>query len=73
MDQEKQYPDHTEPDFNNEKRASWNRHLSRQPDEFDEHLISIDPDLPPADGGKGAWLFLVACFFVEALIWGKPA
>lgn len=27
--------------------------------------------LPQADGGKGAWLFLAACFIVEALVWGK--
>lgn len=35
----------------------------------------IPPDsdqeaLPPADGGKEAWLFLAACFIIEALIWG---
>ncbi|KAK3109631.1 hypothetical protein LTR53_016900 [Teratosphaeriaceae sp. CCFEE 6253] len=28
--------------------------------------------LPRADGGKDAWLFLTACFLVEALIWGFP-
>jgi hypothetical protein len=28
--------------------------------------------IPPADGGKDAWLFLVGCFFVEALVWGFP-
>jgi len=27
--------------------------------------------LPPADGGKAAWLFLAAGFVVEALIWGQ--
>lgn len=27
--------------------------------------------LPQADGGKDAWLFLAACFIVEALVWGK--
>jgi hypothetical protein len=27
--------------------------------------------LPQADGGKEAWFFLVAAFFVEALVWGK--
>ena len=27
--------------------------------------------LPPIDGGKDAWLFLAACFVVEALVWGK--
>ncbi|KAI0976265.1 MFS general substrate transporter [Xylaria arbuscula] len=26
--------------------------------------------LPPADGGKEAWLFLAACFVVDALVWG---
>jgi hypothetical protein len=28
--------------------------------------------LPPADGGKDAWRFLVTCFFVEAFVWGFP-
>lgn len=26
--------------------------------------------LPPVDGGKDAWLFLAACFVMEALVWG---
>ncbi|KAI0430435.1 MFS general substrate transporter [Xylaria sp. FL1042] len=26
--------------------------------------------LPPVDGGREAWLFLAACFVVDALIWG---
>lgn len=26
--------------------------------------------LPPTDGGKDAWLFLLSCFMLEALIWG---
>jgi hypothetical protein len=29
------------------------------------------PQLPPVDGGKDAWLFLAACFIIEALVWGK--
>ena len=28
--------------------------------------------LPPADGGKDAWLFLAAAFLLEALVWGFP-
>ncbi|KAF2669078.1 MFS general substrate transporter [Microthyrium microscopicum] len=28
--------------------------------------------LPRTDGGKDAWLFLAACFALEALIWGFP-
>ncbi len=30
-----------------------------------------DSSLPPIDGGKEAWLFLAACFVVEALVWGE--
>ncbi|KAK3302430.1 major facilitator superfamily domain-containing protein [Chaetomium strumarium] len=26
--------------------------------------------LPPVDRGKDAWLFLAACFMIEALVWG---
>lgn len=26
--------------------------------------------LPPVDRGKDAWLFLGACFVIEALVWG---
>jgi hypothetical protein len=26
--------------------------------------------LPRVDGGKDAWLFLTASFFIEALVWG---
>lgn len=29
-----------------------------------------ESSLPPVDGGKQAWFFLAACFFVEALTWG---
>ncbi|KAJ3535961.1 hypothetical protein NM208_g6917 [Fusarium decemcellulare] len=28
--------------------------------------------LPPVDRGKDAWLFLVASFFMEGLVWGAP-
>ncbi|CZR59257.1 related to monocarboxylate transporter 2 [Phialocephala subalpina] len=28
--------------------------------------------LPQADGGKDAWLFLMAGFMIEALVWGLP-
>ena len=26
--------------------------------------------LPPTDGGKDAWLCLLSCFMLEAMIWG---
>lgn len=41
--------------------------------EDNSHLVSSRLDestLPPVDGGKDAWLFLAACFVVEALVWG---
>lgn len=40
---------------------------TQQPDERHGPEFS----LPQADGGKDAWLFLAACFVVEALVWGK--
>jgi predicted MFS family arabinose efflux permease len=33
------------------------------------HAIS---SLPRADGGKAAWMMLLACFVFEALLWGFP-
>ncbi|TGO36680.1 hypothetical protein BHYA_0117g00030 [Botrytis hyacinthi] len=33
---------------------------------------NTDENVPRADGGKDAWLFLAACFLFEALIWGFP-
>ncbi|KAF2661940.1 MFS general substrate transporter [Lophiostoma macrostomum CBS 122681] len=51
-------------------------------DDFVEHpqSDSIEPveannssSLPPTDRGKDAWLFLFACFMLEALIWGFPS
>lgn len=29
------------------------------------------PSLPAVDGGKDAYLFLAACFMIEALVWGE--
>ena len=44
-------------------------------DSAEPNMNSVDvrhefPALPPVDRGKDAWLFLGACFMVEALIWG---
>jgi hypothetical protein len=33
-----------------------------------EPVEESDRPLPRADGGKDAWLFLTACFIVEALV-----
>lgn len=46
-----------------------------QSTELEDHFRptneSVRP-IPPADGGKEAWLFLAACFIMEAVIWGFP-
>ena len=28
-------------------------------------------NVPPADHGKAAWLFLAGCFWIEGLVWGE--
>lgn len=35
-------------------------------------LENTESNIPRADGGRDAWLFLAACFVFEALIWGFP-
>jgi hypothetical protein len=35
----------------------------------DGHAIA---PLPPQDRGRDAWLFLVAAFMIETLVWGLP-
>ncbi|KAJ5822989.1 hypothetical protein N7447_005329 [Penicillium robsamsonii] len=32
--------------------------------------VHYGTQLPPMDGGMNAWLFLAACFVMEALVWG---
>ncbi|KAJ4298865.1 hypothetical protein N0V90_004108 [Kalmusia sp. IMI 367209] len=38
--------------------------------DFDSH--GQDFSLPPADGGRQAWIFLAVCFLLEATVWGFP-
>lgn len=37
----------------------------------EEHQNRHEFSLPQADSGRDAWLFLAACFVVEALVWGR--
>lgn len=40
--------------------------------ESSEHQASsLESSLTPADGGKAAWLFLVACWVIEAFVFGE--
>jgi hypothetical protein len=45
------------------------RQLDRETDQPAEGQQEFSLSQP--DGGKDAWLFLAAAFFIEALIWGK--
>lgn len=40
-------------------------------DESPSESNNDDTHLPPVDKGKDAYLFLAACFAIEALIWGN--
>ncbi len=35
------------------------------------NTASAMPPLPPADGGRAAWLFLFGSFMIETLTWGE--
>ncbi|KAL1962243.1 hypothetical protein VTN77DRAFT_9899 [Rasamsonia byssochlamydoides] len=64
--------------------ASGQRHLDDAVEEYNHdhdytrnHNDNVNintnnqqPQLPPRDGGRDAWLFLGACFMIEALVWG---
>lgn len=39
----------------------------------DEVLSQEESQLPPVDRGVGAWMFLVAAFVIEGLVWGMLA
>ncbi|KAK4497228.1 hypothetical protein PRZ48_011678 [Zasmidium cellare] len=32
----------------------------------------VSHTLPPVDGGRGAWLFLLGCFMLDGIVWGFP-
>jgi hypothetical protein len=41
------------------------------PDDNTHNPTRHEFSLPPTDSGKDAWLFLAACWAVEALVWGR--
>lgn len=45
------------------RNVTSDRHI--QPDEIEQ------TNLPKADGGKDAYLFLCGCFMAEAMCWGE--
>ncbi|KAJ2993221.1 hypothetical protein NUW58_g1911 [Xylaria curta] len=51
-------------EHNAEQQQTWHAPHSRSISPTDESV------LPPADGGRAAWLFLTACYFLEAVTFG---
>jgi hypothetical protein len=39
---------------------------------FESRTTDAEFSLPPVDGGRKAYLFLAACWVVEAVTFGKP-
>lgn len=37
----------------------------------DVDINFVEDNLPPVDGGLRAWLFVLACSMMEALVWGE--
>lgn len=37
----------------------------------DVEVAIVEENLPPVDGGIRAWLFVLACSMLEALVWGE--
>ncbi|KAG4423573.1 hypothetical protein IFR04_003255 [Cadophora malorum] len=44
------------------------------PDNCTEFIVNADEDtiLPPVDGGRQAWAFMIGAFMIEGLMWGFP-
>ena len=41
-----------------------------EPEKSSDESENDEPKLPLVDGGRHAWLFLAACFMLEASTWG---
>lgn len=54
-----------------QEEVELSRLRTNEPDTDTDHQSS----LPRADGGKDAWLVLLSCFVLEAIVWGmqRPA
>lgn len=55
-------------------RAESLRYTGVPPDMMQALALPLsdgETSIPPADKGKDAWLFLLAAFLVEAVVWGK--
>lgn len=54
--------------LNKAEKGIWTPPEGTQDDAHLSKVQGVQP--PPRDGGINAWLFLAACFAIEALVWG---
>jgi hypothetical protein len=55
------------PSDTRDTEEAWHSEQQMPADTGERELVN----LPRADGGKDAWLFLCGCFTIEALVWGR--
>lgn len=54
-----------------DEKISTTQNLTDHPDVSETQTIGEESSLPPVDRGRDAWLFLAACWVVEAITFGK--
>ena len=52
------------------EQAREKEHPSNEVEREAQQIDAEAENVPRADGGKDAWLFLASTFIVEAMIWG---
>lgn len=55
------------------QNQSWSPSTGQQTPISDQPAMHEFGQLPPTDTGKDAWLFLAACFTLEAFVWGASS
>lgn len=53
------------------RRVRFYGTVDTEPDEHTAPVHDKESNIPPADHGKAAWLFLTGCFWLEGLVWGE--
>lgn len=52
-------------------KKTSDQHLTDHPDSSETQTLGEESSLPPVDRGRDAWLFLAACWVVEAITFGE--
>lgn len=53
------------------KKTSAQQLTDHSPDSSETQTLGEESSLPPVDRGRDAWLFLAACWVVEAITFGE--